>query len=200
MLMHTEVRRWTAAEVRALQDESHPWPRYELVAGELLVTPAPRGAHQRAVGLLFAALNAYVEAERLGEAVLSPADLELEPENVAQPDVFVVPSTAGLLWREWTDVKRLLLAVEVISPSNARDDRSTKRDLYQRARVPEYWVVDLDARVIERWRPDNGRPEILRHELAWEPDGARAPFMLDLTGFFARVLRDTAPGGGPAPT
>jgi len=192
MGMPAETHRWTTAEVRDLQDESRPWPRYELIAGELLVTPAPRGAHQRAVGLLHTALANYLEAERLGEAVLSPADLELEPENITQPDVFVVPSTAGHLWRAWTDVKTLLLAVEVLSPSTARDDRSTKRALYQRVSVPEYWIVDLEARVVERWRPGDDRPEIVRRELAWMPVRARAPFTLDLSGFFARVLRDGA--------
>jgi Uma2 family endonuclease len=190
MGMPAETRRWTAAEVRELQLESRPWPRYELIAGELLVTPAPRGAHQRAVAAFFMALAPYVEREHVGEAVLSPADLELEPENITQPDVFVVPATTDSLWREWTDVKTLLLAVEVLSPGTAPDDRSTKRSLYQRVGVPEYWIVDLDARLVERWRPGDDRPEIVRHELAWKPQGARAPFTLDLPGLFARVLRD----------
>ncbi len=189
MGMPAEHRRWTAAEVRELQDQSRPWPRYELVAGQLLVTPAPRGAHQRAVGLLFAALAAYVEAEGLGEAVLSPADLELEPENVTQPDVFVVPTT-DLPWREWTDVKALLLVVEVLSPSTAADDRSTKRSHYQRAGVPECWIVDLDTRVVERWGPDDDRPELVRGPLTWKPERASVPLSLDLPAFFARVLRD----------
>jgi Uma2 family endonuclease len=193
MGMPAEAHRWTAAEVRDLQEESRPWPRYELIAGELLVTPAPRGAHQRAVTALLTALSGYLETERLGEAVLSPADLELEPENIAQPDVFVVPATAGRLWREWTDVKTLLLAVEVLSPSTARDDRSTKQALYKRVAVPEYWIVDLEARLLERWRPHHDRPEIVRQELTWMPEGARTILTLDLPGFFARVLRD-----GPA--
>ena len=42
-------RRWTTAEVRSLMDESRAWPRYELIGGELLVTPAPRGTHQLVV-------------------------------------------------------------------------------------------------------------------------------------------------------
>jgi Uma2 family endonuclease len=192
MGMPAEIRRWTADEVRDLQDESRPWPRYELIAGELLVTPAPRRAHQRAAGLLFTPLAAYVEAERLGEALLSPADLELEPYNITQPDLFVVPSATNVLSREWTDVHALLLAVEVLSPGSAQYDRTTKRMYYQRVGVPEYWVVDLDARVIERWRPGDDRPETLR-----------ALFALDLPTLFARVLRDGAasrgewPGDGP---
>jgi Uma2 family endonuclease len=192
MGMPAETRRWTATEVRDLQDVARPWPRYELIAGELFVTPAPRGAHQRAVGLLHTALANYLEAERCGEAVLSPADLELEPENITQPDVFVVPSKTATPWREWTDVHALLLAVEVLSPSTGQDDRSTKRAYYQRVGVPEYWVIDLDVRVLERWRPGADRPEIAGRELAWKPEGARTPFTLDLPGFFARVLRDEA--------
>jgi Uma2 family endonuclease len=193
MGMPAESRRWTAAEVRDLQDESHPWPRYELIAGQVLVTPAPRGAHQRAVGMLFSALAAYVEAEGLGEAVLSPADLELEPENITQPDVFVVPAASGRLWREWTDVTALLLAVEVLSSSTAKDDRTTKRAYYQRVGTPEYWIVDLEARVVERWRPGDHRSEIVRGALEWRPEGARMALTLDLPALFARVMRDQAP-------
>jgi Uma2 family endonuclease len=195
MGMPAETHRWSAAEVREMQDESRAWPRYELIAGELLVTPAPRVAHQHAVSVLLVALAAYVETERLGVVLTSPADLELEPENITQPDVFVVPSSAGVLSREWTDVKALLLAVEVLSPSNAEYDRSTKRIYYQRVGVPEYWVVDLDARVLERWRPDEDRPEIVRGAFAWTPVGARAPFTLDLPRFFARVLGDDVAAG-----
>ena len=80
----------------------------------------------------------------------------------------------------------LLLAIEVISPGSARGDRGPKRALYQR-HVPEYWIVDLDAALFERWRPGDERPEILREHIDWWPAGAAAPFQLDLSSFFARV-------------
>lgn len=190
MGMPAHARRWTAAEVRDLSNESRPWPRYELIDGELLVTRAPRPAHQIAVGRVFSMLSAYVDAERLGVALMSPADLELEPGTVTQPDVFVVPSAfahdAGPL-REWSQIRGLLLAVEVISPSSVHYDRVTKRAFFQGVGVPEYWVVDPDARVVERWRPEFRVPEMMRERLIWRPPGGTAAFEMDLPAFFARV-------------
>jgi Uma2 family endonuclease len=194
MGMPAETRRWTAADVRELQDESRAYPRYELIAGELLVTPSPRTSHQYAVSFLLTALSTYVDAEHLGVALVSPADIELEPGNITQPDVFVVPAT-GRPFREWTDVKALLVAVEVLSPGNAEYDRGTKRLYYQRTGVPEYWVVDLDTRAVERWRPNDDRPEFVRGTLEWSPDRARTAFTLDLPAFFARVLGDDIAAG-----
>ena len=181
------TERWTAEQVRALQDESRAWPRYELIDGELLVSPAPRLAHQRAVRLLLDALSPYVRAQPIGELFSSPADLELVPEGVLQPDAFVVPLVAGKRPQTWPDVRSLLLAVEVLSPGTARYDRVTKRRFYQRIGVPEYWVVDLDARVVERWRAGDERPEPLDERLVWHPEGASESFTLDLPSFFAEV-------------
>ena len=186
--------RWTAARVRALQDEERAWPRYELVDGELLVTPAPRYEHQAAVLLLARRLADHADAQGLGRVLTSPADLELEPGVVVQPDVFVVP--AGVRPRSWADVRSLLLAVEVLSPGSARSDRVRKRRLYQRVGVPEYWVVDLDACTIERWRPGDERSELLDEWLVWQPPDATEPLTLDLADLFARVHGG---GGGAEP-
>ena len=115
-----------------------------------------------------------------------------------QPDVFVVPLGAAGPPRSWRDIARLLLAVEVLSPSTARYDRIVKRGKYQRAGVSEYWVVDLDARLVERWRPGDERPEILTDSIVWQPDGAAEPLTLDLPALFAEAAPDpsfTAPRG-----
>ncbi|HEU4996410.1 MAG TPA: Uma2 family endonuclease [Gemmatimonadaceae bacterium] len=128
------TRRWTAREVRQLIARAPlATPRYELVDGELLVTPSPSRAHQEAVSLLLVALRLYLEREQVGHALASPSDVELEAEDVRQPDVFVVPPDE---WRRVVrddfPVRELLLAVEIVSPSNARDDRVRKRPGYQR--------------------------------------------------------------------
>jgi Uma2 family endonuclease len=188
MGMPASVRRWTAAEVRAMQDESRPAPRYELIDGELLVTPSPRGVHQLAVIELSRKLADYVESESLGVTVTSPADIELEAESVTQPDLFVVPAAYAGPPLEWTNVRALLLAVEVLSPSSERQDRVVKRRFFQRLGVPEYWVFDLDARAVERWRPGDQVPDISATRLEWRPTGSRAAFTLDLAAYFRRVL------------
>jgi Uma2 family endonuclease len=185
----THQRRWTAAEVRALIEESPlVTPRYELVDGELLVTPSPKNRHQAAVIELIGALYPYLKRQRVGSVLTSPSDIELEPESVLQPDVYVMPPEEAL--RREFPARALLLAVEVLSPGSARFDRGHKRVYYQRNGVSEYWIVDLDSRVVERWRPADERPEVLAETLAWMPAGATEPLVLDLRSLFTEVLGD----------
>jgi Uma2 family endonuclease len=185
MRAHTS-RRWTADEVRQrLLHESWSWPRYELVDGQLLVTPAPGVAHYRAVMWLFDRLREYLDREPVGQVMLSPADLALLPETVSQPDLFVPPRSQAEAANEWSDITHLLLAVEVISPGSARNDRGWKRQHYQQARVAEYWIVDLDARLLERWRPDDDRPEIVQDRMTWQPRGAVTELVFALEDLFA---------------
>lgn len=186
------IRRWTAREVRQLiADAPLATPRYELVDGELLVTPSPRAVHQFALGELLVELWQYVRAQGIGRVMSSPSDVELRPEDVRQPDLFVLSrhETARIL-REGLPIRLVLLAIEVLSPSSARYDRVVKRALYQ-SHVGEYWVVDVDARVVERWEREATRPEILTDTLSWHPEGAREPFGLSLPGYFDRVFSDS---------
>ena len=91
-------------------------------------------------------------------------------DQLSQPDLFVVP------WlppdRDWRKFPNPILIVEVLSPSTARADRTVKRRRFQKIGIPEYWIVDLDARAIERWRPSDARPEFLDERLVWHPEGA----------------------------
>lgn len=188
MGMPDVLERWTAAQVRELPDDGN---RYEVVDGELLVTPAPRFDHQEAVAHLWRLLADYLHVVRIGHATLSPADVELDPHTLVQPDVFVVALVDGRRPKNWSDLRGLLLAVEILSPSSARADRTLKRRRFQRAGIPEYWVVDIDARLVERWRPRDERPEILSDELTWQPDVTREPLLVDLRAYFTQVLGDS---------
>ena len=182
---------WTAADVRALIDESRHWPRYELLHGELLVTPAPEPLHQLIVGELFVLVRAYVEREELGVTFTSPADIELAPESIMQPDVFVVPNDCipAEPPMRWSHVDRLLLAAEVLSPSSLRQDRVDKRDHYLAHGVEQYWIADPDARVFECWTPEKQGPLIARDRLRWQPRTGATPFELDVRDFFERRCR-----------
>jgi Uma2 family endonuclease len=99
--------------------------------------------------------------------------------------LFVVPAEVKTV--SWKNITHLLLTAEVISPSSARWDRFDKRTAYQEKDVPEYWVVDLDARAFERWRPDDKRPELLDVELMWHPVPTVPPLTIDLVKYFADV-------------
>jgi Uma2 family endonuclease len=173
----------TVEELLALPDDGL---RHELLDGEHVVTPAPALLLQRAVGKLFRALGEYLDAREDLEAFSSPADVILGPRILVQPDVFVARVPPGGRLRKWQDVGVPVLAIEILSPGTASRDRGMKRVIYQREGVAEYWIVDLDARLVERWRPGEERPEILRETLAWGAGGK--PFDLDLPVFFTAVL------------
>ncbi|HET7584658.1 MAG TPA: Uma2 family endonuclease [Gemmatimonadaceae bacterium] len=180
----------TADMVRALNDaEPLHWPRYETVHGELLVSPAARMAHQIVVQRLLVRLSMYLSQEPVGEALSSPADISWgETDILVQPDVFVVPREQLRTW-EWSDVRHLLLAVEVLSPSSIRADRFTKRRLYQERSVPLYWVVDIAERAVDVWTPDAREARVEREELVWKPDGAAAELRMELAEVFEGMPR-----------
>ncbi|MDQ2665941.1 MAG: Uma2 family endonuclease [Gemmatimonadota bacterium] len=186
-----DTHRWTAAQVRQLTaDNPLLTPRYELVDGELLVTPSPGTPHQRTVKKLLVALELYLVPIRAGEVCVSPSDVELEPEFVSQPDLFVVsPAESRRMTRVGYPVYELMLAIEVISPSSGRHDRVRKRPKYQK-HVQEYWIVDPDARLIERWRRGDERPEICTTQFMWQPPADVQPFALDIEQLFADVYRE----------
>ncbi|HKO16163.1 MAG TPA: Uma2 family endonuclease [Gemmatimonadaceae bacterium] len=184
-------KRWTAREVHRLIAESPlSTPRYELVDGALLVTPSPSWRHQRALDVLWREIDRYLSRYPLGRASRSPFDVELEPQSLTQPDLFVVPlHESRRLQREGLPARELLLAVEVLSRWSGRHDRVEKRPVYQR-HIPEYWTVDVDARLFERWRPGSDHPELLMETLEWQPTGAAERFRLDLPWYFAEVCED----------
>jgi Uma2 family endonuclease len=173
--------------VRALPGDRN---RYEVVGGKLYVTPSPPLPHQYAAGELYHLLRLYLSDHPVAQVVIAPSDVEFDWQNMVQPDVFALPLVEGRRPISVEEAGSLLLAVEVLSPSSARSDRNSKRKLYQRFRVPDYWIVDLDARVVERWRPDDERPEILTDAVDWQPDLAHPAFVVDLAAFFQRICGD----------
>ena len=186
-VQQTPRRRWTEQEFYEARDAAPSNERWELVDGEVLVTPSPHWSHQSIVTRLVVLLDAYVRAEQVGAVFAAPLDVKLEPGMVTQPDVLVVPK--GQLRSDEYFVRNLLLAVETLSPSSARFDRVVKRPHYQRKRVAEYWIIDQESRTFERWQPDDERPAILSETLVWHPAGATHAFELDIPAFF----RDAQP-------
>ena len=155
-------RSWTRDDVLALPNDGN---RYELVNGQLLLTPAPRSIHQDAGLALYDLVSVFVKNHEIGHLSIAPADLEIRPGEIYQPDLFVVPLVDGRKPRTWAEYRTPLLVIEVSSPATARFDRAVKRPALQDAGVAEFWIVDLNARLVERWRPTDSRPEILLERL-----------------------------------
>ncbi|MGH7614311.1 MAG: Uma2 family endonuclease [Gemmatimonadales bacterium] len=168
--------------------------RHELLDGVHVVTPAPRYLHQRALGELEALLRSTLAGRNDLEILRSPADIVLGPKSLVQPDLFVIRRATGVRIQRWADVGVPLIAVEVLSETTASRDRGTKRRVYQRAGVSEYWIVDLESRIVERWRPGDERPEVIDAVLRWAlPSGAAGE--VDAIRFFAKVWEDPNPTG-----
>jgi Uma2 family endonuclease len=177
---------WTAEMVRALPDDRR---RYEVLDGELFISSGSTLPHQRAVGELFTTLHQYLSEHGIGEAMPSPSDIEFSPSRMLQPDVFAYEVEPGRRPRSWDDLRPLIIAIEITSPETAHADRQTKRRIYQSERVPEYWIVDLDSRLVERWRPGDDRPEIIPDILEWQPKAGIPPLRIELEEIFGPPAR-----------
>ncbi len=171
---------YTADMVRALPEDGN---RYEVVYGELLVTPAPRVGHEEIFARLLVALRAYLNREPVGHVMGSRSDLSWRPDVLVSPDLFVAP-IEEIRTLDWTQVRDLRLGVEILSPSSVRYDRFTKRRLFQDKGVPCYWVVDGDRREVEIWTPESSFPAVEQVRLVWQPPGAGQPFTLALAELF----------------
>lgn len=187
MTMPATNTAWTVEMLDVLPDDGQ---RYEIIDGELFVTPAPLEIHQLVVGELYARLLAYLRGSGVGRPIVSPADVRRgdRTRNRVQPDVFVVRLTEGKRPTYPYDLSDLLLAVEVQSPSNPRLDYQVKRELYLRNDVAEYWVVNAEARNISRWRGVGDPAELLSERIEWQPSGISVPFELQLPVFFEEAL------------
>ncbi|MGH7668303.1 MAG: Uma2 family endonuclease [Gemmatimonadaceae bacterium] len=191
MGMAAPYTRWTVDRLRALPSDGR---RYEIIDGELFVTPSPSVRHQGAVLALAARLRHYLAARRVGYVIIAPADVELSDDTVVEPDVFVVSLVEG---RPPEDLKRVgvpLLVAEILFPSTERTDRGRKRELYQTRGVPDYWILNLEARVVEHWRPGASHAELATERIEWQPAADVAPFVLRLDEFWREVFE------GPAAT
>jgi len=172
---------FSAAAVRALPDDGQ---RHETVHGELLVTPAPGGAHQLVLARLFLILGNYLARHELEQLLSSPSDISWGDDTLVQPDLFVADLDAFLGTGEWSDIHTLHLVIEILSPSTARADRFTKRRLYQERRIPIYWMVDIERHQVEVWTPEAHFPVIERELLVWRHPALEQECRIDLAGLF----------------
>jgi len=187
MAMPEDAAGWTVAMLEALPDDGK---RYEIIDGELFVAPSPRTRHQHAVARLVRLFDEYLERAGGAVALVSPSDVRKGERTSVQPDVYVARVGEDGRVARPLYIRDLLLVIEVLSKRTARTDRQTKRDLYQSEGVGEYWIVDPDAWLIERWRPADERPEVLADRIEWAYGRASAALVIDLPAFFAGLVRE----------
>ncbi len=162
--------------------------RYEVIDGELFVTPAPSRLHQRMQTELLVRLYTYVPPLRF-EIFAAPTSVRASPLTEVQPDLLVLPyEYPGRNDARWERMSELLLTVEILSPSSLRVDREKKRRLYMAGGVREYWIVDLDTRSVEVWVTGAATARVERHALVWRPVPDHDALRLDLVALFDFVL------------
>ena len=132
--------------------------RLELIEGEIVVTPAPAPLHQVIAHRLAVMLDQAIDPGDFGVIMQSPLDVVFEERNVVQPDLAVLLRDRMERFGSQKVEGAPSLAVEILSPSTSARDRGSKREIYARYGVPEYWLVDLDARTITVFSdPRDGR-------------------------------------------
>ena len=184
MHMATTSKRWTLDELHSLPDDGN---KYELVHGELLVTPPPTDDHETILARLSRLLEPYVAANHLGY-LYHPRAVFRRQGSEAEPDLMVRQPRAGRTVRgrpldDWDDAPTPSLIVEVVSPSTRRRDHEYKRVFYMEAGVPEYWIVDPDRREVRVIR--HGEADVVtRTELSWQPSGVVEPLSLSVERLF----------------
>lgn len=123
--------------------------RYELIDGDLLMTPAPTWKHQTVASRLFERLNDWIRKNRLGEVRFSPVDVILSDEDVVQPDLLFIAKEHLKKITEKNVQGAPDLVIEILSPGTEKRDRLIKPKLYGRHGVREYWIVDPESKTIE---------------------------------------------------
>jgi Uma2 family endonuclease len=179
MRMAPATKQWTLEELHRLPDDGN---KYELVRGELFVTPPPAEEHETILARLSRILEPYIASHRLGFLYAPRSVVRFEGSEV-EPDRMVRRrSPAG--GRDWDDAPMPILVVEVLSGSTRRRDNIQKREFYLDAGVAEYWIVDPEretVRVVRRGRTD----EITSRELTWAPAEADEPLRFDVRRLFS---------------
>lgn len=125
---------------------------YELIEGELVLNPAPVPHHQWIIGNIYYALRSYFESYGGGRAYLSPVDVVLSSENVLEPDIVVVMADRMPLVGPKNLQGPPNIAIEVLSVGSRRKDEVTKKRLYERFGVDEYWIADPETEIVKIYR------------------------------------------------
>jgi Uma2 family endonuclease len=156
--MATTAARLTYDDLRQIPPDRN---RYELIEGELFVSPAPSLEHQRKVMNLSAQLWYFVRQHDLGEVFIAPCDVVLAPSIVLEPDIVFVSRARRSILKVACIEGAPDLVVEVVSESSRLMDRFVKRDRYAEFGVPEYWLLDPFEPRIEVLRLEAGKYRVV---------------------------------------
>lgn len=169
---------WDYSDYARLPDDGN---HYEVLDGELLVTPSPTPLHQRVSFRLAMLLDAYVTRHSLG-VVIPDVDLLFQTGQFLRPDILVVPESSRAGIRKRGIEMAPSLVVEILSPTSSGIDLVKKPARYGDFGVPEYWVLDPEDKSAWVWRYTEGAggPDQVKGRLEWRAPGAPEPLVIDL--------------------
>jgi Uma2 family endonuclease len=148
------ARKWDYSDLDQLPEADLGF-RYEVLDGELFVTPSPRTIHQLVSKRLQQVLIAYFEERRIGEVFHAPIDVILGQHDILVPDLVVVTNAAQVSERGVEGAPAI--AIEILSHSTTKRDRTLKSSRYGAAGVPHYWIVNPAPVSLECYRLINRR-------------------------------------------
>lgn len=152
--------------------------RHEIIDGVHHVTPSPNVRHQQLVGRLFAKIAWFLEsAPEVGEIYLSPLDVVLSHYDVVEPDLLFVSGSQKDILTEKNVQGPPALVVEVLSTSTRKRDAQTKRRLFERTGVREYWLVDPELDTVQVFRLAGGRLTRVAEFTAEDDDRLESPLL-----------------------
>ncbi|MBW3631437.1 MAG: Uma2 family endonuclease [Chloroflexi bacterium] len=162
--------------------------RLELIDGELFVTPSPTPLHQYVSGRLQYLFQQRVRELGFGLVFNAPLDVRLAKHTIVQPDLIIIlPDRRPIVTGERVEGAPSLV-VEILSPSTRTVDRTTKRDVYALYGVPEYWLVDTEARTVTLCSdPHDGRYRVERVTRDSAISEIIPGMTVDLTELFAPI-------------
>ena len=144
----------TAEDLASLPDDGN---RYEVIGGQLIVSPSPTYRHQRASLKLGNALDTFLTSSGVGQAVAAPMDVHLSNNDVVQPDLLVVLSERSNIIQDRGIKGAPDLVIEILSPSSISNDFLRKSKLYERFGVREYWIVNPESEIVSVQTLDGDR-------------------------------------------
>jgi Uma2 family endonuclease len=181
MASRVRTHDWVTAE-QFLEMEFPHELMVELIGGVVVMTAGPSFRHGKAVAWLTRHLTGALDPLRYELFAHQPC--ELSDRDVFFPDLTVLPSLSASTLLP--DLPPPLVAIEVLSPSTQQFDRGEKRIRYLESGVRDYWIVDVDAGVIERWQHDRSDVAFIRDTLTWSlPDGTTGS--LDVAAMMAAL-------------
>jgi Uma2 family endonuclease len=124
-------------------------PYYQLIEGDLYMMPPPGSFPQDIAGNIFSMIREFLRKKPIGKAAIAPYGVFLNEVNAFQPDVFFVTKERMDQFSKRGFEGSPDLVVEVLSPGTARFDKASKKLIYARSGVVEYWLVDPDAEEIQ---------------------------------------------------